>query len=415
MTVASPFRRWIVVLAFLLAASAALVATPQRADAVVHTGSIWVGGSSTGTCNPDPGDPANFDFGCRLDIRSGLSDGDMVTVQVWQDSSKAVMVSEDTYTASAEGLNVGGGGFDPGTYVVVTAPTWTLETDVPNYTIEFDLVNDTAGGSVETGSPNLNLWPYDAWNGTTSVFPCGREAPVDAGGNWTTDFTKMEHMSSTVNCSQTADLGPGDWYQLALNGLLPNGWDFQMAVQAPWFNDVDPTSTHAENIAQMAIEGITLGCDAAGNYCPDDPVNRGQMGSFLGRTLDVLAPSALLGTLSGFDDVPDSNTHAANIAKIAAAGITLGCSADGSLYCPDDDVTRAQMATFLARMLGLDPVAANNFGDVVTGSTHASNINAVAVAGITLGCNADGTLFCPDDIVTRAQMASFIIRALNTT
>ena len=57
------------------------------------------------------------------------------------------------------------------------------------------------------------------------------------------------------------------------------------------------------------------------------------------------------------------------------------------------------MATFLARMLGLDPVAENPFTDVVTGSTHAGNINAVRTVGITFGCDGTGTLFCPDDIV----------------
>ena len=44
---------------------------------------------------------------------------------------------------------------------------------------------------------------------------------------------------------------------------------------------------------------------------------------------------------------------------------------------------------------------------------HESSINAIADAGITLGCStADPTLFCPDQLVTRGQMASFIARAL---
>ncbi len=45
------------------------------------------------------------------------------------------------------------------------------------------------------------------------------------------------------------------------------------------------------------------------------------------------------------------------------------------------------------------------------GSTR-SNINAIAEEGVTLGCDEAGTLFCPDDPVRRDQMASFIGRAL---
>ena len=51
---------------------------------------------------------------------------------------------------------------------------------------------------------------------------------------------------------------------------------------------------------------------------------------------------------------PDS-THAAGIDALAAAGITAGCSTEPLRYCPDNPVTRAQMATFLTRALSLAP------------------------------------------------------------
>ena len=109
-----------------------------------------------------------------------------------------------------------------------------------------------------------------------------------------------------------------------------------------------------------------------------------------------------------FDDV--SGVHEANINAIAEAGITLGCDTDGVLYCPDDPITRAQMGSFLARAFGHDPVPGNRFDDV--SGTHTQNINAIAEAGITLGCNPEGTLYCPDEQVTRAQMAAFIFRGI---
>ena len=72
-------------------------------------------------------------------------------------------------------------------------------------------------------------------------------------------------------------------------------------------------------------------------------------------------------------------------------------------------MTKAQMASFLVRTLRLPLVEDELFEDT-GGNVHREAINAIAVKGITLGC-ADG-VYCPDDYVTRAQMASFLIRAV---
>ena len=55
-----------------------------------------------------------------------------------------------------------------------------------------------------------------------------------------------------------------------------------------------------------------------------------------------------------FTDVSDFNTHAAGIEWVANAGVTAGCG-DGTTYCPNDDVTRAQMATYMHRLSGNAP------------------------------------------------------------
>ena len=71
------------------------------------------------------------------------------------------------------------------------------------------------------------------------------------------------------------------------------------------------------------------------------------------------------------------------------------------------------MATFLTRALGLRPaVGAAGFADVDPDSVHAANIDAVGAAGITGGCATAPLRYCPDDSVTRAQMATFLTRAL---
>ncbi len=108
----------------------------------------------------------------------------------------------------------------------------------------------------------------------------------------------------------------------------------------------------------------------------------------------------------------DAGQFEADIEALADSGVTLGCNAGGTLFCPEDPVTRGQMASFIARWRGLPLDAADRFSDD-DGSTHEAAINAVAQAGITLGCDAaDPTLFCPDQLVTRGQMASFLARAL---
>jgi len=105
----------------------------------------------------------------------------------------------------------------------------------------------------------------------------------------------------------------------------------------------------------------------------------------------------------------DGSPHEANIDRLAAAGVTLGCGA--GLFCPDDPVTRGQMASFIARAFHYDQAAGggDHFSDD-DGSTHEVNINLLFEAAVTQGCSTG--LFCPNDPVTRGQMASFLARAL---
>jgi hypothetical protein len=111
-----------------------------------------------------------------------------------------------------------------------------------------------------------------------------------------------------------------------------------------------------------------------------------------------------------FDD--DGSTHEPSIEAVAAEGITLGCDQVGTVYCPTAPLSRAQMATFLARALNLGATTTDYFTDD-TGNTHESNINKIADAGISLGCNPEGTNYCPDDPLNREQMATFLARGLD--
>ena len=117
---------------------------------------------------------------------------------------------------------------------------------------------------------------------------------------------------------------------------------------------------------------------------------------------------------AGFGDVDPSSAHAANIEALYAAQITTGCNQEPLQYCPSKPVTRAQMASFLARALDLEtPRQRAGFDDVDPSSAHAANIEALYAAQITTGCTQDRLAYCPSRPVTRAQMAAFLARALN--
>ena len=133
----------------------------------------------------------------------------------------------------------------------------------------------------------------------------------------------------------------------------------------------------------------------------------------------VMAPSAAAagepppgGTFT--DD--DGSTHEGNIEAIAALGITRGCNPPfGDRYCPNDKVDRGAMAAFIRRALDLPSAGEDHFDDD-SGNTFEGDINAIAEAGITKGCNPpDNDRYCPDDTVKRDTMASFLARMLELT
>jgi len=112
----------------------------------------------------------------------------------------------------------------------------------------------------------------------------------------------------------------------------------------------------------------------------------------------------------------DGTTFEADINAIAGAGITKGCNPPiGDRYCPADNMTRGQFAAFIARYLQLTPPADNPFVDT-NGHTFEQNIAAMADAGITKGCNPPANdRFCPDANMTRGQFAAFLVRYLHLT
>lgn len=172
----------------------------------------------------------------------------------------------------------------------------------------------------------------------------------------------------------------------------------------------DDGNTHEGAIEAIFAEGITVGCDQRGIFfCPNDPITRGQMAAFIDRAL------GLPGTSEDFFNDDNGTTFENQINQIAAAEITLGCNPpSNSKFCPDRGMTRGEMASLLARTFPeLMPDDAENAFTDDNSSVHEANIDLIAAANMTKGCNPpSNTHYCPNEPVSRAEMATFLVRAL---
>ena len=178
------------------------------------------------------------------------------------------------------------------------------------------------------------------------------------------------------------------------------------------FVDVDEGSTHWWSITELASAGVLdgTGCDA-GRFCPDEGITRRTLAVWLVRVLDEGRPPAG-GGQAEFVDVDSDGWEAPFVSRLAGLGVTSGCASDPPRFCPDSFVTRAQMASFLVRAFGMPQAGPGGFGDVDVSSVHAGSIDRLAAAGITHGCATGPLRFCPATATSRAQMATFLARAL---
>ncbi|MYB28513.1 MAG: hypothetical protein F4X38_05165 [Acidimicrobiaceae bacterium] len=167
---------------------------------------------------------------------------------------------------------------------------------------------------------------------------------------------------------------------------------------------------HKPAIDALTERGLFDGTECGQDmFCPGDEMKRWTMAVWLVRVLDEAEPAAA--TESSFADVDTDNRWLAHIERLAELEVTTGCLVDPLRFCPDRSVDRAEMATFLERAFDLEAADPAGFADTA-GNFHEANIDALAAARITVGCQSDPLRYCPDQPVTRAEMATFLARAL---
>jgi len=221
-------------------------------------------------------------------------------------------------------------------------------------------------------------------------------------------------VTSTTRIGVTSpSLAAGALYDVIVDnggpsGVLPKGWFAD-------FSDVPQASAFHAPVETIIRDGITSGC-GSGNYCPSSPVTRGQMAVFLLRAEhgSGYIPPPATGTI--FGDVQQNTTFADWIEQLYTEGITGGCLAGTPpSYCPTASVTRGQMAVFLLKVYhgnGYAPPAATGvFSDVPTSLPLAPWIEELSRLYVTAGCG--GTQYCPNNAVTRGQMAVFLAKTFH--
>ncbi|MDR1355317.1 MAG: S-layer homology domain-containing protein [Propionibacteriaceae bacterium] len=183
----------------------------------------------------------------------------------------------------------------------------------------------------------------------------------------------------------------------------------------PTFVDVAATHVLFERVEWLAAQGITsgyLGANGA-EYRPANTVLRSEMATFLYR----LAGSPTFNALgsSAFVDVPTTAGYFNAMSWLVEHKITSGYTgANGVEYRPGNNVSRAEMATFLYRLAGSPAFSApvdSMFVDVSPSAGYYKAVAWLVSTGVTTGyADTAGTQYRPSNSVTRGEMATFLWR-----
>ena len=314
----------------------------------------------------------------------------------------------------------------------------------PNAGLEILTYTVLIGGSTSTitvGASNPCVYSFP--NGTSIAIPaqasgyniqvnanqnaCPWNATTDQSG-WLTLNNPTSNGSGMLNYSVTLnDTGTNRVAHITIGG---HQLTVTQGLNVAEFADVPPSATFFDAANLMFLAGVTAGCVGSTDpsmrlYCPNDNVTRQEMAAFIVRAVTGTLTPAIYNPVPYFTDVPTTNLFFPHIQKLESLGITTGCGT--GIFCPTDNVSRWEMALFMvrARLALYGASFAFNptpyFGDVPTNVEGAGVpfpfIQRAKDEYVTVGCGTNPALvptliYCPDQLVTRGQMASFIMRAL---
>jgi hypothetical protein len=311
-----------------------------------------------------------------------------------------------------------------------TSPTiiWDTSANASSYDYCYDTLNNTicdsswisTGMTTSVGLIGLNIattyyWQVRATNTGGTVYA--------NSGTWWSFTTGSDGIPPTVIDIIRLDPTPTAATSVRFNVLFsepvagvdmigPAFDDFTLmatsGISGAFVTDVSGSGTTYAVTANTGSGNGTLRLDVkTGGSIVDAALNPLAAGFTTGQVYSIIKTAT-------FIDVPLSYWANGFIERLYNAGVTGGCSTNPLMFCPETVVTRAQMAVFLLRgehgSTYTPPTAVGNvFGDVPASYWAAAWIEALAAEGVTGGCGNGN--YCPGIVVTRAQMAVFLLRA----
>ena len=224
-------------------------------------------------------------------------------------------------------------------------------------------------------------------------------------------------------CNDLADLSPTCAGTLAFGGTLYDPTTTQPHDGQVWHPAMSTfviLNNGTQCVGETGFKEVVsheLGhTQGFGHHYPQNPyealMSPNIKGDGLGAALRPLDKVCAGFAYHTFLDVQYSHPFWKYIEAVENAGYTTGCGS--ARYCPDNLITRAEMAVFLVRGIhgsGFTPPPATGrvFFDVPASYWAASWIEQLYADGITTGCRAGQ--FCPDQNVLRSEMAAFLVRS----
>ena len=242
------------------------------------------------------------------------------------------------------------------------------------------------GGAYAFAAADLNRDGREdvvAAQGSVGVF-LGRALPICASASIAPIVVDANGGTVPLNISVTSD---------------PCSWS--LASTSPWIT-FNPSGGTGSSTATVTIAPNFSGLDQTGN-----------LDTSVSARLAFVTPVAQKGTAEVFADVPPTAYYFDAVNLLSAKGITSGCTVSPLDFCPTEPIDRAEMAIFIVRSIfggdNFTPPTTQSFNDVGPSDFGFAWIQEMYALGITTGCgNGD---YCPDDTLTRAEAAIFVIRA----
>ncbi len=237
------------------------------------------------------------------------------------------------------------------------------------------------------------------------------QVTTDGSGNATIDVTLSATVENGSRITATATDPAGNTSEFSQRLIFsmnpasgPPAGGTNVTIQGMLFADGATVSIGGQPATNVDVTGPTQ------ITATTPALSAGSLNNVVVTNPNQTGGTLVNGWVADFSDVPNSQQFYFYISKLVANAITVGCGT--GVYCPLNSVTRQQMAVFLLKskngLCYVPPPCVGTFPDVPCSSNFAPWIEALAAAGITGGCG--GGNYCPTNVVTRQQMAVFLLK-----